>query len=107
MKKVAGTFLARVRAIVTVKWRMTAQARARVREAVEQALDDGLPRAYTPDVFEAKAGPWSSTCQAARRTGALRRDVTHPGMSDVTRPGPPQGAGTGSPIYKASASAGG
>ena len=56
MNEVAGTFLARVRAIVTVDWRITAQARARVREAIEQTLDDGLPRACTPDVFEAKAG---------------------------------------------------
>ena len=53
MKKVARYLLARVRAIVTVDWRMTAQARARVREAIEEALDDGLPRAYMPDVFKA------------------------------------------------------
>jgi hypothetical protein len=64
VKKVARQLLARVRAIVTVDWRMTAQARARVREAIEQASDDGLPRACTPDVFKTKRAPCSSTCMS-------------------------------------------
>jgi type I restriction enzyme R subunit len=56
VKKVARRLLARLREIVTVDWRMTAQARARFRSAIEETLDEGLPRAYTPDVFKAKAG---------------------------------------------------
>lgn len=56
VKKVARRLLARIREIVTVDWRMTAQARARVQSAIEEMLDEGLPRAYTPDVFKAKAG---------------------------------------------------
>ncbi|MBK7975404.1 MAG: DUF3387 domain-containing protein [Deltaproteobacteria bacterium] len=56
VKKVARDLLARIRSILTVDWQKTAQARARVRDAIEQALDDGLPPAYTPDVFKAKAG---------------------------------------------------
>jgi type I restriction enzyme, R subunit len=27
-----------------------------VQDAIEEALDEGLPRAYTPDVFKANAG---------------------------------------------------
>lgn len=56
VKKVARQLLDRLRSILTVDWQKTATARARVLDAIEQALDDGLPRAYTPDVFKAKAG---------------------------------------------------
>ncbi|MFL5355358.1 hypothetical protein [Archangium sp.] len=30
--------------------------RARVRSAIADVLDGGLPRAYTPEVFKAKSG---------------------------------------------------
>ncbi len=30
------------------------QARAQVRETIKDTLDEGLPRAYTPEVYEAK-----------------------------------------------------
>ncbi|GEJ55947.1 type I restriction endonuclease subunit R [Anaeromyxobacter diazotrophicus] len=56
VKKVARQLLHRIRGILTVDWRLTAQARARVRSAIEEALDEGLPRAYTPEVFKTKAG---------------------------------------------------
>lgn len=56
VKKVARHLLARLRGILTVDWQKTAQSRARVREAIEVALDEGLPRVYTPDDFKAKAG---------------------------------------------------
>jgi type I restriction enzyme R subunit len=48
VKKVARQLLARLRGLFTIDWQKTAQSRARVREAIEEALDDGLPRAYTP-----------------------------------------------------------
>jgi type I restriction enzyme R subunit len=56
VKKVARQLLERLRGLLTIDWQKTAQSRARVREAIEEALDDGLPRAYTPDVFKMKAG---------------------------------------------------
>jgi type I restriction enzyme R subunit len=56
VKKVTRQLLARLRAIFTVDWQKTAQARARIQDAIEEALDEGLPRAYTPDIFKAKAG---------------------------------------------------
>ena len=37
-------------------WRQKAQARAQVRIAIEDTLDEGLPRAYTLDVFQQKCG---------------------------------------------------
>jgi type I restriction enzyme R subunit len=56
VKKVARQLLARMRAIVTVGWRETVQARARVRSAIEETLDAGLPPPYTPELFKTKAG---------------------------------------------------
>jgi len=56
VKKVARQLLAKLRAVFTTDWQKTAQSRARIRDAIEESLDDGLPRAYTPDVFKAKAG---------------------------------------------------
>ena len=56
VKKVATKLLAKLRGILTIDWQRTTQARARVRDAIEETLDEGLPRAYTPDVFKTKAG---------------------------------------------------
>ena len=56
MKKVARELLTKVRSAFTTDWQKTAQSRARIRDAIEETLDEGLPRAYTPDVFKAKAG---------------------------------------------------
>lgn len=44
------------RRVKMVDWQKTAQSRARVRDAIEEALDEGLPHVYTPEVFKAKAG---------------------------------------------------
>ena len=54
VKKVAKLLLQRVREAVVLDWRSKAQARARVRETIAEALDDGLPRAYTPELYEQK-----------------------------------------------------
>ena len=43
VKKVARQLLAQLKAILTLDWQKTAQARARVRDAIEETLDDGLP----------------------------------------------------------------
>jgi type I restriction enzyme R subunit len=40
----------------TVDWQRTTQARARIRDIIEETLDEGLPRAYSPEVFNPKAG---------------------------------------------------
>ena len=56
VKKVARQLLTKLRAIFTVDWQKTAQSRVRVKDAIEEALDEGLPRAYTPELFKDKAG---------------------------------------------------
>ena len=54
VKKVAKRLLERVRRAVVIDWRHKAQTRAQVRVAIEDTLDEGLPRAYTPDLYRAK-----------------------------------------------------
>ena len=54
VKKVARQLLEKVKVAVVLDWRQKSQARARVRLAIEDALDEGLPRAYTPELFGQK-----------------------------------------------------
>ena len=56
VKKVARQLLERMRIILTIDWQKTETARARVKDEIESSLDEGLPRAYTPEVFRTKAG---------------------------------------------------
>jgi type I restriction enzyme R subunit len=56
VKKVARQLLTRVRAALVLNWREKMQARAQVRLAIEDALDEGLPRTYTPDIYQQKCG---------------------------------------------------
>lgn len=54
VKKVARQVLARLKELLALDWRRQTQARAKVRLAIEDALDSGLPRNYTPDIFQIK-----------------------------------------------------
>jgi type I restriction enzyme, R subunit len=54
VKKVARHLLRRVRAALVLNWRQKAQARAQVRLAIEDALDEGLPRSFTPEIYQKK-----------------------------------------------------
>lgn len=50
----AHQLLERLKALLALDWRKRASARAQVRLAVEDALDEGLPRAYTKDLYQTK-----------------------------------------------------
>jgi type I restriction enzyme R subunit len=39
---------------LVLNWRQKQQARAQVKIAIEDTLDEGLPRAYTPDLYKTK-----------------------------------------------------
>ena len=56
VKRVANLLLTKLKTLLTFNWRQTYQARARVRLAIEETLDTGLPRAYTPEVYQQKCG---------------------------------------------------
>jgi type I restriction enzyme R subunit len=52
VKKVARQLLQRVRSALVLNWRQKAQAQVKL--AIEDAPDEGLPRAYTPDLYKSK-----------------------------------------------------
>jgi type I restriction enzyme, R subunit len=54
VKKVARQLLQRVRSALVIDWRERSHARAQIRLAIEDTLDEGLPRVYTPDLFQKK-----------------------------------------------------
>ena len=54
VKKVARQLLERLNALLVLGWRQKIQSRARVRIAIEDTLDEGLPRAYTKELFAKK-----------------------------------------------------
>ncbi len=55
VKKVARALLEKLKTAIVLDWRRRAQARAQVRLAIEDTLDEGLPKAYTPALYEQKA----------------------------------------------------
>lgn len=54
LKKVAKNLLTKLKQLLVLNWRHTVAARSRVKLAIEDVLDQGLPRAYTPDIYKQK-----------------------------------------------------
>jgi type I restriction enzyme R subunit len=54
VKKVAKLLLERLNALLVLDWRRQNMSRAKVRLAIEDVLDDGLPRAYSPVAYQEK-----------------------------------------------------
>ena len=54
VKKVAKQLLGRLKALLVLGWRLKIGARAQVRLAIEDALDEGLPRAYSKEIYATK-----------------------------------------------------
>ncbi len=54
VKKVAKQLLHRLQALLVLNWRQKAAARSALKLAIEDSLDSGLPRAYTPVIFSQK-----------------------------------------------------
>ena len=54
VKKVAHRLLARLNALLVLGWRQKVQARAGVRLAIEDVLDEGLPPTYTKELYRTK-----------------------------------------------------
>jgi len=54
VKKVARLLHDRLQDVLTLDWRQKASARASVLTAIKDTLDEGLPRAYTPEIYEKK-----------------------------------------------------
>jgi type I restriction enzyme, R subunit len=54
VKKVAKDLLVRLKQLLVLNWRKKAAARSLLRLAIEDTLDSGLPRVYTPDIYRQK-----------------------------------------------------
>jgi type I restriction enzyme, R subunit len=54
VKKVAKQLLERLKALLVLDWRKRQAARARVEDAIKDSLDNGLPRAYSTDLYKQK-----------------------------------------------------
>ena len=54
VKKVARELLGRLKALLVLNWRQKAAARSQLKLTIEDTLDAGLPRAYTPELYHQK-----------------------------------------------------
>jgi type I restriction enzyme R subunit len=54
LKKVAKDLLEKLKPLLVLNWRQTVTARSRVKLTIEDMLDQGLPRAYNPDLHKQK-----------------------------------------------------
>jgi type I restriction enzyme R subunit len=54
VKKVAHQLLEKLHGLLVLGWRQKVATRARVKIEIENALDEGLPRAYSKEIYEAK-----------------------------------------------------
>jgi len=50
----AKQLLAKLKGLLVLDWRKRQTSQARVRDAIKDLLDAGLPRAYTPELYQQK-----------------------------------------------------
>lgn len=53
-KKIARELLEKLKELLVLDWRKKSAARSQVKLAIEELLDRGLPRAYSPDLYRQK-----------------------------------------------------
>ncbi|CAK0770479.1 type I restriction enzyme, R subunit [Gammaproteobacteria bacterium] len=56
VKKIARELLEKIKQLLVINWRQKSAARARLRLVIENTLDEGLPRAYSPPLYQQKCG---------------------------------------------------
>ncbi|MFA7383476.1 MAG: type I restriction endonuclease subunit R [Desulfurivibrionaceae bacterium] len=54
VKKAARELLARLKELLVLNWRQKSAARSQLKVTIEDTLDSGLPRAYTPELYQQK-----------------------------------------------------
>jgi type I restriction enzyme R subunit len=54
VKKAARELLARLKELLVLNWRQKSTARSQLKLTIEDTLDSGLPRAYTPELYNQK-----------------------------------------------------
>ena len=54
IKKVVKELLAKLKALLVINWRQKSSARSQLKITIEDVLDTGLPRAFTPELYKQK-----------------------------------------------------
>ena len=54
VKKVASELLKKLKTLLVIDWRKKSNARSQLMLSIEDTLDTGLPRAYTPELYQQK-----------------------------------------------------
>jgi type I restriction enzyme R subunit len=54
VKKAARELLVRLKTLLVINWRRNTAARSKLKLAIEDTLDSGLPRAYSPEIYTQK-----------------------------------------------------
>jgi len=54
IKKVVRELLARLKALLVINWRQKSSARSQLKITIEDVLDSGLPRKFTPELYKQK-----------------------------------------------------
>ena len=54
IKKVAKQLLTKLKGLLVLDWRKRQSAQAKVRDTIKDVLDVGLPRAYSPELYQQK-----------------------------------------------------
>ena len=54
VKKVVRELLAKLKALLVINWRQKSSARSQLKITIEDVLDSGLPRAFTPELYRQK-----------------------------------------------------
>jgi type I restriction enzyme R subunit len=54
VKKVARDLLTRLKKLLILDWRLKSAARSKLKLEIDDALDKGLPRVYTPEIYNEK-----------------------------------------------------
>jgi type I restriction enzyme R subunit len=54
VKKVSRELLTRLKQLLVLNWRQKSSARSQLKLAIEDVLDSGLPRAFTPELYQQK-----------------------------------------------------
>jgi type I restriction enzyme R subunit len=54
VKKVARDLLIKIKALLVLNWRQKISARSKLKNEIDDALDHGLPRIYSPDLYRQK-----------------------------------------------------
>jgi type I restriction enzyme R subunit len=54
VKKIARELLAKLKQVLVLNWRQKSTARSRLKLTIEDVLDNGLPRVYSPELYRQK-----------------------------------------------------